>query len=642
MSIIHKYKNNYLKFVRLVLQNYMPRGFIFGIDVFLVFVAAYITTILVAYIEKGVLSFEIFPLQLVVVVLVQALFMVIFKSYSGIVRYSSIKDAVKQLQVVIICMISLIILNQICALFTEKEYFSTAALIIYGIIAFPLLFIFRVVVKSTYEIIRRESPTSRALVYGVGHTDVTMALGLLEQKSSGFRVIGFLDSRIKTKKNHIFGLPVYHIDKINPERKPAEAIIISEEKLDFLRESDPAVLSELLDLKFKIFKLPKIQDWMNSTDSDFDRLKEINIEDLLQRSPIQLNIDLLASTYNDKVVLVTGAAGSIGSEIVRQLMRFKPKKILLLDQAETPLHILSLEINSKYPGVQYEKIISNVRNRSRMQQVFEKFRPQIVFHAAAYKHVPMMEANPIEAISVNFYGTHNLAELAVEYEVERFLLVSTDKAVNPTNIMGATKRSAELFIQHLSNQKNNVTTFVTTRFGNVLGSNGSVVPYFQKQIAAGGPVTVTHPEITRYFMTIDEACQLVLEAGSMAEGGEIYVFDMGKPVKIIDLAKQMIRLSGRIPEKDIKIEITGLRPGEKLYEELLADEENTTKTHHEKIMIGHATSCFDQNELCSLLQELLHVTHNYDTDKAVEIMKKLVPEYQPAINSNENREKIIY
>lgn len=642
MSFINKYKNKYIKFVRLLLQNYMPRGLIFGIDVILIFIAAFSTNILVTSIKGEIFNFDLFPLQLFIVVAVQAGFMALFKSYSGIVRYSSLKDAAKQMQVVLICMVTMILLNEVYFLITKNKFLQTETLIVYGIIAFPLLFIFRVVVKSTYEIIRKESPTSRALIYGVSHTDITATSGLLDQKNSGFSVVGFLDANIKTRRNNLFGLPIYHLNKIVANRKPADAIIISEERLDFLRESDPEVLSELLDLKFKIFKLPKIQDWMNSQESDFDRLKEINIEDLLQRTPIRLNTDKLSSLYKDKMILVTGAAGSIGSEIVRQLIRFKPEKILLLDQAETPLHSLSLELCNNHPETKFEKIICNVRNRNRLRQIFEEFQPEIVFHAAAYKHVPMMEANPMEAISVNFYGTHNLSELSVEFNVERFILVSTDKAVNPTNIMGATKRSAELFVQHLSNQENHQTTFVTTRFGNVLGSNGSVVPYFQKQIAAGGPVTVTHPDITRYFMTIDEACQLVLEAGSMAEGGEIFVFDMGKPVKIKDLAYQMIRLSGRIPGKDIMVEYTGLRPGEKLFEELLADEENTTKTYHEKIMIGHATSCFNQKELAGLLQELLAATDTYEAAKAVKIMKKLVPEYKPPVNSEKNHLKIAY
>src|SRR5690625_5117201 len=559
--------------------------------------------------------------------------MAIAKYYAGIVRYSSLKDATKQFQVVALCLLVLLIINQIWFLIDGQRFISNQTLIVYAIIAFPLLFIFRVLVKGTYEMIIRDSPTSRALILGVTHEDVAMASGLMEQKGASFSLVGFLDNEDKTKKNHIFGMPVYSLDQLKPDNKIADAIIINDHKLLKLQKSDTTILSQLLDKKLKIYKLPELQSWMKPAESDFERLKEINIEDLLQRSPIKLNNAKLFSIYQHKTIMVTGAAGSIGSEIVRQLIPFNPDRIILVDQAESPLHELSLELVNKNTKIQFEKVIANVRNRKRMQQVFELFRPEIVFHAAAYKHVPMMELNGIEAISVNFFGTHNIAELAVEYEAERFILVSTDKAVNPTNIMGATKRSAELFIQHLSNQTNHKTTFGTTRFGNVLGSNGSVVPYFKKQIAAGGPITVTHPDITRYFMTIDEACQLVLEAGAMAHGGEIFVFDMGKPIKILDLAHQMIRLSGRVPEDDIKIEFTGLRPGEKLYEELLADEENTTKTHHEKILIGHATSRFSGEELIELCNQLKEITNTYNDIKAVKILKKLVPEYKQTKNA---------
>lgn len=632
MSISTKYKKLYVKSIQSLLQNYMPRGLILAIDAILVFIAVYITYFLVSSITNTIFEPFHIPWQYFLILGVQALLMIIFKSYSGIVRYSSLRDAAKQFQVVTVCMFSLLIINQVYFIIFDERFILNEILVIYAIITFPLLFIFRVLVKGTYEIIRRDTPTSRALILGVTHEDITMASGLTEQQGSNFSIVGFLDRQDKIKRKHIFGLPVYHIDQLSSNKKIADAVIINAEKLKNLQKSDTTILSQLLDKKLKIYKLPKLQDWMKSTESDFDRLKEIKIEDLLQRSPIKLNNKELSSLYRDKTVLVTGAAGSIGSEIVRQIIPFHPKRILLLDQAETPLHELSLELSNKNPKIQYEKIIANVRNRKRMQQVFELFHPEIVFHAAAYKHVPMMEANAIEAISVNFYGTHNIAELAVEYGAERFILISTDKAVNPTNVMGATKRSAELFIQYLSNKTNHKTTFVTTRFGNVLGSNGSVVPYFKKQIAAGGPITVTHPEITRYFMTIDEACQLVLEAGAMAHGGEIFVFDMGKPIKILDLAYQMIRLSGRIPEEDIQIEFTGLRPGEKLYEELLADEENTTKTHHEKIMIGNATSCFSDHELIGLCNQLRKITDTHDDIEAIKILKKLVPEYKQVNN----------
>src|SRR5690625_318179 len=634
MKVSTKYKKLYLRAVQSVLENYMPRNLIFAIDILIVFIAAYFTYFLVSSIRETTFNSFYIPWQIFLILIIQAIIMILSKSYSGIVRFSSLRDAAKQFQVVALCLFTLIIINQFCLIFFEQRFILNETAVVYAITAFPLLFIFRVLIKGTYEIIRRDSPSSRALILGVTHKDVAMASGLIGQRGSLFSIVGFLDNQAKTKRNRIYGLPVYQVNQLNADKKIADAVIVDEDNLKELQKSDTAILSELLDKKLKIYKLPKLQDWMKPTHSDFDRLKEINIEDLLQRSPIKLNNNKLFSIYQDKTIMVTGAAGSIGSEIVRQLIPFKPKRILLIDQAETPLHELSLEVYGKNCVTIFEKIIGNVRDRKRMKQIFESFHPEIVFHAAAYKHVPMMEVNAIEAISVNFCGTQNVAELAVENGVERFILVSTDKAVNPTNIMGATKRSAELFVQYLSNKKDHKTTFGITRFGNVLGSNGSVVPYFNNPIASGGPLTVTPPDITRYFMTSDEACQLVLEAGAMARGGEIFVFDMGSPVKILDLAYQMIRLSGRIPEKDIQIEFTGLRPGEKLYEELLADEEYTTKTHHQKIMIGNATSCFSDQELFTLCEDLRNASGIHNSQKAVSILKKLVPEYKPFKNSH--------
>jgi FlaA1/EpsC-like NDP-sugar epimerase len=377
--------------------------------------------------------------------------------------------------------------------------------------------------------------------------------------------------------------------------------------------------------------VPLISDWENQKEIS-QKVKSIQIEDLLERKPIVLDSKLISKQLKDKTILITGAAGSIGSEIVRQVLGFSPKTVVILDQAETPLHHLCLEMRNMDSNSKIHNVIADVRNKEAMDRVFKRYQPQVVFHAAAYKHVPLMEENPSQAIFTNIEGTKNLADLSCLYKVKKFVMVSTDKAVNPSNVMGASKRIAEKYVQSLQlknkeeNEKN-ATKFITTRFGNVLGSNGSVVPLFTKQIANGGPITITHPEIIRYFMTIPEACQLVLEAGAMGNGGEIYIFDMGKPVKIIDLAKKMIKLAGFIPDKDIKIQIVGLRPGEKLYEELLNDTSKTLPTYHEKIMISE--EILDEFEnLNSDINELIAVSNQLDNDAIVSKMKKIVPEFK--------------
>ena len=364
-------------------------------------------------------------------------------------------------------------------------------------------------------------------------------------------------------------------------------------------------------------------------------MKNFQIQDLLERKPIVLDNKLISNQITGKTILITGAAGSIGSEIARQVLGFNPKKVIILDQAETPLHHLNLEMEQVVTKTKIRTVISDIRNKSSMKEVFERYNPNVVFHAAAYKHVPLMEENPAQAIFVNVQGTKNLADLSCEFDIESFVMVSTDKAVNPSNVMGASKRIAEKYVQSLqikANSKNYNTKFITTRFGNVLGSNGSVVPLFTQQIANGGPITITHPEIIRYFMTIPEACQLVLEAGAMGKGGEIFIFDMGKPVKIIDLAKKMIRLAGFVPDKDIKIEIVGLRPGEKLYEELLNDNSKTLPTHHEKITIA-LEEMEDYENISEMIDDLFQITNKFSNNEIVAKMKIIVPEFK-SMNSN--------
>ncbi|MGO3706204.1 MAG: UDP-N-acetylglucosamine 4,6-dehydratase family protein [Mesonia hippocampi] len=613
-----------------LVNNYVNRNIILLIDLIITLVAAKSASFLVATITDTPFNFLKFRWEIFIIILVQGICFLLFRSYSGLIRYSNFRDVIKQLQVTTTAVISLIIINSLYALKYGTVITPYAGIIIYGFIAFSFLFIFRVFVKRAYKIIQiNKVKAKKAFILGIKPNDISMAEGFISESSEQVEIAGFINTEGKLLRKLIFNLPIYSLEQLKNSTNTPKNIIVGDEKLKELQNSNSNIIPTLLDLKFKIYKLPELQNLAENNKQPSGALKEIKIEDLLQRSPIKLNNEKLFDLYKNKTILVTGAAGSIGSEIVKQVIRFKPKKILLLDQAETPLHELCICLNKFYPEIGYEKIVANVRDKKRLKDVFTTHQPQVVFHGAAYKHVPMMEENPIEALSVNFQGSRNLADLATKYKVENFVFISTDKAVNPTNIMGASKRSAELYIQSLAHKNNHNTTFITTRFGNVLGSNGSVIPHFKKQIRQNGPVTVTHPEITRYFMTIDEACQLVLEAGAMGKGGEIFVFDMGSPVKILDLAKHMIRLTGLIPGKDIAIEITGLRPGEKLYEELLADKETTLPTHHEKIMIAQATHEFNEAKI-NLLSNLLELVKTNNADKAIEALHLLVPEYQPA------------
>jgi FlaA1/EpsC-like NDP-sugar epimerase len=627
MKLILSLKRFSLKILKRLARHYVPRVVILFIDICISIVSAQFTFFLISSVSEGKLKFIHLNWEFVSLVSIQILFFLIFRSYSGIVRYTGFKDSIKQLQTIITTVAFLIIINEVIYTTYQTKIFVNGGAIIYGFIAFSMLFLFRVIVKRAYQLIHTDSSSTKAYLLGTSLTDVALAESIISDSRTSFDIVGFISEISKLKRTRILTLPIVTLEQLTHKKiRGGTSVIVSSQKLRELAIADSDILNQLLELNLKIYKLPDLQDW--SGDSISAEIKKVNLEDLLQRTPIKLQREKLRSIYEGKVILVTGAAGSIGSDIVRQLIRFKPKTILMLDQAETPLHHMSVELESNYPNLSFEKIIANVRNYKRLEAIFDHFQPDVVFHGAAYKHVPMMEANPIEALDVNFMGTKNLSDLAVQFKVNRFVFVSTDKAVNPTNIMGASKRSAEIYLQSIARDKSISTRFITTRFGNVLGSNGSVIPHFREQIEKLGPVTVTHPDITRYFMTIDEACQLVLEAGAMGNGGEIYVFDMGKPVKIIDLAKQMIRLSGFIPFEDIDIVYTGLRPGEKLYEELLADKENTLPTHHQKILIAKASYNFDSEKLI-LLSHLQNQISNNNVLKSIELLKELVPEFIP-------------
>jgi FlaA1/EpsC-like NDP-sugar epimerase len=482
----------------------------------------------------------------------------------------------------------------------------------------------RLAIKAIYfESRNPDKEKTQVIIYGAGESGIITKRTLDRDAAVRYKVVGFIDDDEKKKGRSLEGVFIYPTLKLAElvKENNVESVIISIQNLS------PIVKNKLIDecllLGIKVLNVPPVAKWING-ELSFNQIKSINIEELLERDPIKLNTDEINKQLNNKVVLITGAAGSIGSELARQCLKFKPKLLVLFDQAESPLHELDLEFKEILHSNFHEVVIGDVRNKERLTNVFNTFKPQIVFHAAAYKHVPMMENNPSESILTNILGTKTVADLASEFKVEKFVMVSTDKAVNPTNVMGASKRIAEIYIQSLG--RNSSTKFITTRFGNVLGSNGSVIPRFKKQIEHGGPITITHPEITRFFMTIPESCQLVLEAGCMGNGGEIYVFDMGQSVKIVDLARKMIKLSGLKEDRDIKIIYTGLRPGEKLYEELLSSAENSLPTHHKQILIGKVRE-YQFTEVNTFINELILLFNTQNNALIVSKMKDIVPEF---------------
>jgi FlaA1/EpsC-like NDP-sugar epimerase len=559
----------------------------------------------------------------------------LFRTYSGIIRHSSYTDAIKLLFSQMLVLFLFLIFNFLFQEFYGQKPFLNTALFINMVLSFCGLFLYRVIVKQTFEYYFREKNDGkliRAIIYGTDANAISVAKALRLETPSRFKIVAFADRKHQNRSKRMLDLPILVLKKKLPTLMRsigAEGVIIADKSLS--KEERLIIVDQCLEFNYNVFIVPVITNWENQNEIS-SKVKKLQIEDLLERKPIVLDNRSISKQLKGKTVLITGAAGSIGSEIVRQVLEFNPKKIILVDQAETPLHHLSLETAGIISSCKIYNVVADIRNRKALNRIFELHKPQVVFHAAAYKHVPLMEENPAQAVLTNIEGTKNLADLSCQHNAVKFVMVSTDKAVNPSNVMGASKRIAEKYVQSLqlkSRKENNVkaTKFITTRFGNVLGSNGSVVPLFSKQIASGGPVTITHPDIIRYFMTIPEACQLVLEAGAMGNGGEIYIFDMGKPVKIIDLARKMIKLAGFIPEKEIEIKVVGLRPGEKLYEELLNDTSKTIPTYHDKIMIAEEIQ--DEYEtLHSDIEELIGIANFFDNDDIVAKMKKIVPEFK--------------
>ena len=637
-NFINKIKNDNL-FSHLSSMGYLPRWMVLMLDVLLCLMA-YVLAYQLAYryYYFQFTGIELYDLGNILIILgIQIVWFRIFHTYAGIVRYSTFVDVKKLLFAIVANVITLFVIHYVGMIVYGDGVFLRLGIVFYGVFAFLFLMFLRVSVKTLYDVFVVDFGSRLPVViYGTKSAGISIAKMIRAETNSRYRVVGFVDDN-KNQNKEIFGLPIYSTTNKNLiselEKKKVKAVVVSPLKL-----KEKAVsfgLNMFMDAGLQLLMIPKLTNYKEGDEMvEFNverNLRNIRIEDLLGRTPIEIDKKPIEDMISDKVVMITGAAGSIGGEIVRQLSMFKPRKLILLDNAETPLHNIRLELTEKFHNIEYAFVIADVRMRDRIESVFEEMRPNVVFHAAAYKHVPLMEDNPSECVMANVKGTCNVADMAVKYGVSSFVMVSTDKAVNPTNVMGCSKRVAEIYVQSLAKklalQEGKTTRFITTRFGNVLGSNGSVIPLFRQQIEKGGPVTVTHPDIIRYFMTIPEACQLVLEAGAIGNGGEIFIFDMGMPVKIADLAKKMIRLAGLEPGIDIKIEYTGLRPGEKLFEELLNDEELVKPTLYNKIMVANVRE-YDYDEMLPLYNRLFEYGKANQDYLVVRTMKKMVPEYK--------------
>lgn len=570
--------------------------------------------------EYRILLKSVIPL----VLFIRAVHFLSFRTFAGLIRYTSTKDAERIFVVTSVSTFVLFVINFINFFISSRFIIPNSILLIDYFLTIILMVGSRLFYKTLYYTIRNSDLNSeKILIVGVEQFAAAVKRAIDRESLTGIQIVGFIDPYNKQEGNKIENIEIYNIGKIEYliQKHDVTKVILATKNLDPNRKNK--IIEKCLNLNVSVQTIPDANAWING-ELNVKQIKNIKIEDLLERPPIVLDKKRIQDYIKGKVVLVTGAAGSIGSEMVRQITKFRPNKIILFDVAETPLYELELELKETFQFFDFETVIGSVTNEYRVNRLFEAFKPQVVFHAAAYKHVPMMENNPTEAVFNNVLGTKLVADIAVKFHVEKFVMISTDKAVNPTNVMGASKRIAEIYTQTLNYTSQ--TKFITTRFGNVLGSNGSVIPRFKKQIENGGPITITHPDIIRYFMTIPEACQLVLEAGAMGQGGEIFIFDMGKPVKILDLAKKMIKLSGLTYGKDIQISFTGLRPGEKLYEELLNNKENTIPTYHPKIMIAKVNE-YKQEEVMPKIMELVNTLPSHNNFRIVSIMKDIVPEF---------------
>jgi FlaA1/EpsC-like NDP-sugar epimerase len=625
MYKIHKFISNKIKNM-----NYLPRWIVICIDIILVLFSSLISYMIFYGGHLIFFSYQNILKLIVLYVFFNLLFFRLLKTYSGIIRHSTLIDAIR----LFICQLIVGFIFFFLSLFLKLK-FEDRMILILGIfvntmLSFCLLIFYRILIKNIFEKYNSyKIDLPKAIIYGSDANAIAVSNALQYENPKRFNIIGFLDPKTKNSNKKINNINIFSIKKSIPltlRILNVNKIIIADKSIS---KDETIQIAELcIEYNIKVYIIPQITNWEDQSEI-IKKIKSFDINDLLERKPIVLNNDLIQKEHLKKIIFISGAAGSIGSEISRQVYIYKPKIIILLDQSESSLHNLSLEILSN-ENTKIISIVGDVKDKIFIKELFEIYKPNIVYHAAAYKHVPLMENNVYQAITTNVLGTKNLADISLEYNISKFVMISTDKAVNPSNIMGASKRIAEIYVQSLNNfaQK---TQFITSRFGNVLGSNGSVVPLFTKQINEGGPITLTHPDIIRYFMTIPEACQLVLEAGIMGKGGEIFIFDMGKPVKIIDLAIKMIKIAGFIPYKDIDIKIVGLRPGEKLYEELLNDNTKTLPTHHNKIMIAESYP-EEYKNIKIMIDDLLIKIYELKDVESVIFMKKIVPEFK-SLNS---------
>ena len=619
--------------------RYLPRYIIITIDVFLIGISTFFSfKILEKVLNQSDFIAESFA-GYALIIAVSLFYMYVFKTYAGIIRHSTFYDLLNLLWCIVATTFTLWALSGVYNMVYDHSVPENISFfIVFFFFSFSTLFMFRLFVKEMFRWIKEYKDNSlkkRILILGISDYSVAIANSIIESHNLQYKLKGFLTKRNDSRNAKIFGLDIMTQEKFiktPKEELEIDGILILKENLSANELTEWVNL--FLEKEMEIFQAPLVEEF--NPEKIHTNIRSFQIEDLLNREPICIENEEVRLIHENKSVLVTGGAGSIGSEIVRKVASYHPSKLVVVDQAETPLHEIQLEMNEKFPDIDFEFILADITNKKRLESIFTKFNFDLVYHAAAYKHVPMIENNPHEAVWVNILGTKNLAKLSVQNKVKTFVMVSTDKAVNPTNVMGASKRSAELLVQSLQFLPENKTKFITTRFGNVLGSNGSVIPLFKKQIEAGGPITITHPDIVRYFMTISEACELVLQASTMGKGGEIFVFDMGEPVKIKDLAIKMIKLSGKEPEKDILLKYTGLRPGEKLYEELLSDDAKNLPTPHHKIMVS-MDPYKEYNEIKDLIEQLEAAALSHDNNQIVRIIKNMVPEF---ISNNSIFEKL--
>ena len=615
-------------------QRYLPRWAVFSLDIA---ICMFSYLLMFVILDGTPLKFHDalpMPARAAILIGINILFFYLLRTYSGIIRHSTFTDVFRVASASFLTAVTAMAINIIYFAIVGQKIFLSTGILLYMFFSFTFMLFFRIAVKETYQYLKAvttDKLKKRVVILGMDDQTISLGKALTTESNLPYKLVGFITEKEINKKLKILNKPVFSvsIDVDSNEftellaQHNLDGVLIVSESLSIKEKNQ--IVEACLANKVEIFNVPLVEHWNRKEDIQ-TQIKPIQIEDLLERNPIEMDVELIKNDLQGKTILVTGGAGSIGSEIVKQLAAFSPKKIVILDNAESALHDMELFMKQNFSEINFTVMLADVRNLERIEMVFAKYKFDMVYHAAAYKHVPLIEKNPHEAVYVNIMGTINLADLSVKYNIDKFVMISTDKAVNPTNVMGASKRAAEMYVQSLQNHISGTTRFITTRFGNVLGSNGSVIPYFRKQIAAGGPVTVTHKDIIRYFMTISEACQLVLQAGTMGNGGEIFVFDMGKPIKILDMAERMIRLSGLKPYEDIDIEITGLRPGEKLYEELLNDTNTSLPTYHSKIMVSKVPT-IDYRDMTSKIQEIVTIS---ETGKAKEIVKKLkelIPEF---------------